>query len=152
MVLLKDRCDITFRVAIFTWWVIKVVTWPVSNHTEYPHSNIKFNKNNKKQHCIIPPIVLSIKRSLHIWFPVQYLYLFIQKYWWVRESAFQICSLLLDFTSFFQGIWHFWAVIFSDRDHAVERMWQEYISGLLVTAYTSPQLDWQGFLHSLWEL
>ncbi len=30
-----------FRVAILTWWVIKVVIGQPSNHTEHPRSNIK---------------------------------------------------------------------------------------------------------------
>ncbi len=76
-----------FRVAILTWWVIKVVIGQPSNHTEHPRSNIKKQKNNivsyHKLCCLLKDPSISYS---------QYLYLFIQKYWWVWESAIQICS------------------------------------------------------------
>lgn len=44
------------QLAIFSWWVIKVVTWPASNHTEHPHSNnmVTLSIIKIKQHCISP--------------------------------------------------------------------------------------------------
>ncbi len=59
-----------FRVAILTWWVIKVVIGQPSNHTEHPRSNIKqqkttlYHTTNSYSPYLIPNISICSFRSI----------------------------------------------------------------------------------------
>lgn len=55
-----------FWVAIFTWWVIKVVTWPVSNHTEHPHSKNNIVSSHKLSCLLKDPSISDSQCSISI--------------------------------------------------------------------------------------